>query len=53
MMSVGLHGRIDGRPGRAHSLACFLDHVMASGDAWVARRIDIARIGRRSSRHDD
>jgi len=43
MMSVGLHGRIAGRPARARSLARFLDHVMACGDAWVARRIDIAR----------
>ena len=43
MMSVGLHGRIAGKPARAHALARFLDHVIASGDAWVARRIDIAR----------
>jgi putative urate catabolism protein len=43
MMSVGLHARIAGKPGRARWLARFLDHVMASGDAWVARRIDIAR----------
>jgi putative urate catabolism protein len=43
MMSVGLHGRIVGKPARARALARFLDHVIASGDAWVARRIDIAR----------
>ena len=43
MMSVGLHGRIAGRPARARALARFLDHVITSGDAWVARRIDIAR----------
>lgn len=43
MMSVGLHGRIAGRPGRARAIARFLDHVIASGDAWIARRIDIAR----------
>jgi len=43
MMSVGLHGRIAGRPGRAIAVAQFLDHVIASGDAWIARRIDIAR----------
>ena len=42
MMSVGLHARIAGRPARARAVARFLDHVMASGDAWVARRIDIA-----------
>lgn len=43
MMSVGLHARIAGKPGRARWVARFLDHVMTSGDAWVARRIDIAR----------
>lgn len=43
MMSVGLHARIAGKPGRARWLARFLDHVTATGDAWVARRIDIAR----------
>ncbi|UZK66453.1 allantoinase PuuE [Sphingomonas sp. M1-B02] len=43
MMSVGLHGRIAGRPGRTIAVAQFLEHVMASGDAWIARRIDIAR----------
>ncbi|MDQ1092221.1 allantoinase [Xanthomonas sacchari] len=43
MMSVGLHGRIAGRPARALALARFVDHVLASGQAWIARRIDIAR----------
>jgi putative urate catabolism protein len=43
MMSVGLHGRVAGKPARSRALAQFLDHVIASGDAWVARRIDIAR----------
>ena len=43
MMSVGLHGRIAGRPARAAAVARFVDHVIASGDAWIARRIDIAR----------
>ena len=43
MMSVGLHGRIAGRPARALAVAWFVDHVIASGDAWIARRIDIAR----------
>lgn len=43
MMSVGLHGRIAGRPARARALGRFLDHVIAAPDAWVARRIDIAR----------
>jgi putative urate catabolism protein len=43
MMSVGLHGRIAGRPARARAVARFVDHVLASGDAWIARRIDMAR----------
>ncbi|MDN4631318.1 allantoinase PuuE [Sphingomonas sp. PsM26] len=43
MLSIGLHGRIAGRPARARALACFVDHVLASGDAWIARRIDVAR----------
>jgi putative urate catabolism protein len=43
MMSVGLHGRIAGRPARARAVSRFLDHVIASGDAWIALRADIAR----------
>ena len=43
MMSVGLHCRLAGRPGRAAALSRFLDHVKASGDAWVATREEIAR----------
>jgi peptidoglycan/xylan/chitin deacetylase (PgdA/CDA1 family) len=43
MLSVGLHGRLAGRPGRAAAVARFLDYVAAHGDVWVARRIDIAR----------
>ena len=43
MMSVGLHSRIAGRPGRAADLVRFLDHVAASPHAWVTRRVDIAR----------
>lgn len=43
MMSIGLHGRIVGRPGRAKALAQFVDYVRGHGDAWIARRIDIAR----------
>jgi len=42
MMSVGLHCRIVGRPGRIAALARFLDHVQSFDDVWVARRIDIA-----------
>ena len=43
MMSVGLHCRLVGRPGRAAALARFLDHVAGHDRVWVARRIDIAR----------
>jgi putative urate catabolism protein len=43
MMSVGLHCRIAGRPGRAAALARFLDYVQSHDRVWVARRIDIAR----------
>ncbi|MFT3965684.1 MAG: allantoinase PuuE [Sphingobium sp.] len=43
MMSIGLHGRIAGRPARALALARFIDHVLSSPHAWIARRIDIAR----------
>jgi putative urate catabolism protein len=43
MMSVGLHCRLVGRPGRALGLAKFLDYVLAREKVWIARRIDIAR----------
>ncbi|ASJ74186.1 allantoinase PuuE [Granulosicoccus antarcticus] len=42
MMSIGLHCRLVGRPGRIAALARFLDYVQSFDDAWVARRIDIA-----------
>ncbi len=43
MMSIGLHCRLVGRPGRASSLARFLDFVGGHSDAWVCTRADIAR----------
>ena len=43
MLSVGLHCRIVGRPGRAPALEHFLEHVRAHEDVWVATRADIAR----------
>ena len=43
MMSIGLHCRLVGRPGRAAALARFLDHVLDHEKVWVCRRIDIAR----------
>jgi putative urate catabolism protein len=42
MMSVGLHCRITGRPGRAVALDRFLAHVKASEGVWVATRAEIA-----------
>ena len=42
MMSVGLHCRIIGRPGRIQSLKRFLDYVAKHKDVWICRRIDIA-----------
>jgi urate oxidase len=43
MMSVGLHCRLAGRPGRSAALMRFLDYVAGHDDVWVARRVDIAR----------
>jgi allantoinase len=43
MMSVGLHTRLAGRPGRAAALARFLDYVLDHKRVWVCRRVDIAR----------
>jgi len=43
MMSIGLHCRLVGRPGRAAALQRFIDYARSFGDAWFPRRIDIAR----------
>ena len=43
MMSVGLHCRLAGRPGRAAGVARFLDHIAKHDRVWVASRLDIAR----------
>ncbi len=43
MMSVGLHCRLAGRPGRAAAVARFLDYVAGHDDVWVATRVAIAR----------
>jgi peptidoglycan/xylan/chitin deacetylase (PgdA/CDA1 family) len=42
MMSLGLHLRIIGRPGRIAALRAFLEHVSARADVWVATRLEIA-----------
>ena len=42
MMSVGLHCRLIGRPGRIQSLKKFLDYALKFNDVWICKRIDIA-----------
>ncbi len=43
MMSVGMHCRLLGRPGRIVALQKFLDHIARHDRVWVCKRIDIAR----------
>ena len=43
MMSIGLHCRLVGRPGRFTALQRFLDHIEKHDRVWVCRRVDIAR----------
>ena len=43
MMSVGLHCRLIGRPGRIQSLKKFIDYVLKFNDVWICKRIDIAK----------
>ena len=43
MMSVGLHCRLIGRPGRIKSLKKFIDYVKKHDDVWICKRIDIAK----------
>ena len=43
MLSIGLHCRLIGRPGRTASLEKFIDYVNSHADVWLCRRIDIAR----------
>jgi len=43
MMSVGMHCRLLGRPGRLRAFQRFLDHVQQHDRVWICRRIDIAR----------
>ena len=43
MLSIGLHARLVGRPGRIASLERFLDYVLEKENVWVCRRVDIAR----------
>ena len=43
MMSVGMHCRLLGRPGRFRALQRFLDHIEKHDRVWVCRRVDVAR----------
>jgi len=43
MLSIGMHCRLLGRPGRFRALQRFLDYIQNHPDVWIARRIDIAR----------
>jgi allantoinase len=43
MMSIGMHCRLLGRPGRMRALQRFLDHLQQHDRVWITRRIDIAR----------
>jgi len=43
MLSIGLHCRLIGRPGRAAALARFLDYARGHDKVWIATRLDIAR----------
>jgi peptidoglycan/xylan/chitin deacetylase (PgdA/CDA1 family) len=43
MMSVGMHCRLLGRPGRMLALQHFLDHVAKHDRVWICKRVDIAR----------
>jgi len=42
MMSIGMHARLLGHPGRAAGLARFLDYVKSKPEVWVCKRVDIA-----------
>ena len=52
MMSVGLHCRLVGRPGRLASLERFLRYASRKRKVWIARRIDIARHWLKHHPHD-
>lgn len=43
MMSIGMHARLVGRPGRIRAIKRFIEHITSHDNVWVARRIDIAR----------
>ncbi|TDM05807.1 MAG: allantoinase PuuE [Ideonella sp. MAG2] len=52
MMSIGMHCRLLGRPGRMRALQKFLDHIQRHDRVWITRRIDIARHWRQTHPYD-
>ncbi len=52
MMSIGMHCRLLGKPGRIGSLQRFLDHVQSKQRVWICRRVDIARHWKRTHPFD-
>jgi putative urate catabolism protein len=53
MMSIGLHCRLVGRPGRIQALKKFIEHTKSHNDVWFCRRIDIAWHWREHHPHPD
>jgi len=47
MLSIGMHARILGRPGRFRALKRFIEHITGRDKVWIARRIDIAHFWRK------
>ncbi|MBT3203816.1 MAG: allantoinase PuuE [Gammaproteobacteria bacterium] len=43
MLSIGLHCRLAGRPGRFAALQRFLDYIQSHGQVWICKRVDIAQ----------
>lgn len=52
VMSIGMHCRLLGRPGRMRALQKFLDHIQRHDRVWITRRIDIARHWRQTHPYD-
>ena len=42
MLSIGLHARLAGRPGRAEALSRFMDHMLTHERVWICKRAEIA-----------
>jgi allantoinase len=53
MMSIGMHCRLLGRPGRIVALQRFLDHVQKHDRVWICRRVDIARHWKQTHPYED